>query len=215
MRTTEIRWSDRDAGPYLVTVGWRLLGERWEPVELTTTVVPEQGMRPLHTTDLRALRLPAIVARATVELRRQLKVDRDALEAAPAAPPSSRREYRLELLRRREAAEALQAAQPRGRGRPPIPLGELREVARIYAEAFRAKRPPTRAVAETLGLSYAAAAKRVASCRKVGVLGAAEQGKARVGMVMGRGDATTLRRQIARDEVMEQRRSATDEPEEL
>jgi hypothetical protein len=98
------------------------------------------------------------------------------------------------LLRRREAAEALQASLPRGRGRPPIPLAELQEVGRTYAEAYRAGRSPTKAVAEKLDISYAAATKRVANCRKAGILGPAQQGKAGLGgKVMGRGNPATLR----------------------
>ena len=57
-------------------------------------------------------------------------------------------------------------------------------------------------MAEALGLSYSAAAKRVAQCRLAGFLGEAERGKAGLrGVLMGRGDAATLASQIAIDEV--------------
>lgn len=200
---SEIRWPDADSGPYLVRVGWRLLGERWECVELSCSYVDEA--RPLHTKDMRALRLPAILRQAAGELRRELAGQREELRAT-MQPTSSRAEYRKQLAAQRRADEALQAAAPR-RGRPATPLAELQQVATIYERAFRAHRPPTMAVAETLQISHSAAAKRVAVCRQRGLLGEAEQGKAGVGLLMGRGDAASLARQIARDEFMAQRRA--------
>ena len=84
-RTSAIRWPDKDAGPYiLVSVGWRLLGERWECVELALTIAKEGELRPLHTVDLRALRLPAIVAKAAVVLRKELAQERDQVRASQA-----------------------------------------------------------------------------------------------------------------------------------
>ena len=109
------------------------------------------------------------------------------------------------LLERRRADEALRAAQPRKAGRPPLPDGELQQVARIYFDAFHDHRPPRQAVAEALGLSPSAAAKRIARCRAAGYLGPAEQGKATIG-IGGRGSAASLESQIAIDEERERRR---------
>ena len=59
---------------------------------------------------------------------------------------------------------------------------------------------------EKLGISYAAASKRVANCRKVGILGPAEQGKAGLGgKVMGRGNSATLRSLNAAKKIMAER----------
>jgi hypothetical protein len=208
-RVTQIRWPDAKQGPYLISGQWRRLQGRWQMVGYSQTLANEKDLRELQTEDSRTLRLPAIRTLSAVELRRQLEEDGAELAGLPSLPPSSRQEYRRELLRRRAAAEKLRASQPQGRGRPAIPLEELQQVGRTYAEAHRAGRSPTRAVAETFGISYAAASKRVANCRKVGILGPAEQGKAGVGgKLMGRGNAATLRRLNAAKEIMAERTAA-------
>lgn len=57
---------------------------------------------------------------------------------------------------------------------------ELDRVAEVYTEAHRSgggtKSAPTKAVAETLGLTYDQAAKLVQRCRKIGLLGGTEKG---------------------------------------
>ena len=63
-------------------------------------------------------------------------------------------------------------------------------------------------MAEQLNISYAAATKRVASCRKVGILGPAERGKASVGRLMGHGGAGTLRSLNTAKEIMAERTAA-------
>lgn len=204
-RSTELGWPDEKAGPYLLTVGWRRMGERWECVSLTVTIAKEAQLRALQTTDLRGLRLPAITARAAVKLRRELAADVEKLRAQ--GPPRGRTEYRQATQKLRRASEALQAAQPRRVGRPATPEAELQRVSRIYAKAYWDHRPPTRAVAEALDLSYSGAAKRVAQCRLAGFLGEAERGKAGLGgVLMGRGDAASMARQNAIDEERERRR---------
>ncbi len=209
-RDTEISWPDEQAGPYRVKVGWRLLGERWECIELTVRIAEEGEPRPLHTVDLRGLRLPQIVSKAAVVLHEELAARREQLRASQR--PTSRSEFRKMTLERRRADEALRAAEPRKPGRPPVSDGELVQVARVYAKAYIEHRPPRQAVAEAFGLSPSAAAKRIARCREAGLMGPAEPGKAGIGgLLMGRGDADTLARQIARDEAMERRRG--DDPE--
>lgn len=72
---------------------------------------------------------------------------------------------------------------------------ELERVALIYAAAHKygdgrgTKSAPTKAVAETLGLSHNQAAKLVQRCRKVGLLGGTEKGIA--GGVLSPADTTT------------------------
>lgn len=211
-RASLIRWPDEQTGPYLISVGWRLLGERWECVAFSVTLAEEDELRPLHTVDLRRLRLPQIVARAAVALRDELEEEAKQLRATTQGRPSSRVEYRQMLLERRRADEALRAAEPRKAGRPPVSDSELHRVSLIYAEAFRNHKPPRQAVAEALRLSPSAAAKRIARCRAAGFLGPAEQGKAGIGgALMGHRDAASLASQIAIDEVREQRRR--DDPE--
>ena len=149
------------------------------------------------------MRLPAIVAKAAVVLREELAEERTQVRASQARP-TSRPEFRRMTLERRRADEALRAAQPRKPGRPLVPEVELQRVARIYFDAYRDHRPPRQAVAEALGLSPSAAAKRIARSRAAGFLGPAEQGKATVGL-MGRGDAASLESQIAIDREHERR----------
>jgi hypothetical protein len=79
-------------------------------------------------------------------------------------------------------------------------------VAEIYADAFYGHVAPTKAVAEQLSITYSAAAKRIARCRALGLLGAAERGKASVGALIGRGDAASLAGLIAIDEKQARRR---------
>ena len=155
-RSTELDWPDEKAGPYLLTVGWRRMGERWECVALTVTIAKEEQLRALQTIDLRGLRLPAITARAAVKLRRELAAEVEELRAQ--GPPRGRTEYRQATQKLRRASEALQAAQPKRVGRPATPEAEVQRVSRIYAKAYWDHRPPTRAVAKELGLSYSAAA---------------------------------------------------------
>jgi len=208
-RTTQIRYPDKGKGPFLISGEWRWLQGQWMLVGYAQGFAEEADLRELQTEDARALRLPLIKARSALELARQLRAEGQGLAGVPTPSPSSREQYRRKLLAQREQAEVAQAAQRRGRGRPPVPLAELQQVGRIYAEAYRAKRFPTKAVAEQLDISYAAATKRVASCRKVGILGPAEQGKAGLGgKLMGRGNSATLRRLNAAKEIMAAR-SAT------
>jgi len=201
-RTTKIRYPDKRRGPFLITGEWRWLQGQWMLVGYRQGFAEEADLRELQTEDARALRLPLIKARSALELARQLRAEGQALAGVPTPPPASREQYRRKLLRQREEAEAAQAAKRRGRGRPPVPLAELQQVGRIYGQAYRTTGSPTKAVAERLGISYAAATKRVASCRKVGILGPAEQGKASVGQLMGQGDAATLRSLLAATEIM-------------
>ena len=157
MRTTQIRYPDKRKGPFLIRGEWRWLQGQWMLVGYAQGFAEEADLRELQTEDARALRLPLIKARSALELARQLRAEGQELAGVPTPPPSSREQYRRKLLRQREEAEAAQAAQRRGRGRPPVPLAELQQVGRIYAQAYRANRFPTKAVAEQLDISYAAA----------------------------------------------------------
>ncbi|MGD0166895.1 MAG: hypothetical protein ABSC51_06345 [Gaiellaceae bacterium] len=51
------------------------------------------------------------------------------------------------------------------------------EVAQTYRDAWRAGKHPTKAVAETYFLTYSAAAKQIARCRKMELLGHTTRGK--------------------------------------
>lgn len=192
------------AGPFKAAVTWQLLEGRWEAVGLALSFADESDVRPLHTVDLRKLRLPEIVKNGGVELRRQL-AERSADLKLPPDEPLDRDQYRQRLLEQREAEKAETAAKPRGPGRPSTSRRELEEIAHIYGEAFFAHEPPTKAVAEGLGLTYSAAAKRIATCRKLGILGEAERGKAGGAAFLRRGDAASQRALIREKAEMAQR----------
>jgi hypothetical protein len=202
--TTETLAPDKDSGPFRITLQWQVLEGRWEAIGVRIAFADQDRARPLHTSDLRRLRLSQIVERAASELQRQLDEDSAALKEAPPEQ-LSRSEYRARLLAVREAEEAAELARARGRGRPRVPLHDLKEVARIYSEAFFDRRPPTKAVAEELKLTYSAATKRITQCRALGLLGEAERGKAGGATFVGRGDAASMRSQIAIDEEMARR----------
>lgn len=79
------------------------------------------------------------------------------------------------LLRMAEEAEA----RPAGGAYPRV-RDDLAEVASVYREALeRGERGPTTTVAEALGLTIDQAAKRVAACRRVGLLPRTSSGRAR------------------------------------
>ena len=204
--SSEVRWPDEDSGPLRLSVDWRLLDGRWEPVGLAIAFAVGATLRPLRASDLRGLRLPLVVEAAGARLRETL-VDAAARAALAEKPVMTSAEYRKRLLAVRRREEALEAGRATTPGRPAIPLRELKEAARVYQKAFRLHQPPTQAVARELGVSHAAAAKRVSRCRELGLLGPAERGKASVGALMRRGDADSLARQIRGDEILAQRRS--------
>jgi hypothetical protein len=204
--STETLAPDTEQGPFRITLSWHLLAGRWEAVGIAIEFADARQVRPLQTSDLRRLRLPLIVEQAAVELRRRLGEKDAEFKTAPSEPLTSRA-YRERLVEARRAEEAFAAAAPRRPGRPSRPLRELERVAEIYADAFYRHEPPTKAVADGLGITYSAAAKRIARCRALGLLGPGERGKASVGALIGRGDADTLASlNVIADEVAERQR---------
>lgn len=206
-RTTELLWPDPLAGPLHVRIGWEILGERWEIVALTIARSEGAARRPLSTSDLRALRLPAVRAEGAKLLEKELAAEALALRTKAPHEVGSRRAHRAALLRARRAEEALAARPPRRRGRPAMARPQLERIANVYLHAFNEHRPPTKAVAAYLGCSRTAAAKRIARCRAQGILGPTERGKAAVGIFVRRGSAHTLQEQILADALAGERRA--------
>jgi hypothetical protein len=195
--TTTLRWPDEQAGEFELTLEWLLLGERWECVGLAFGFAEGAVPRPVRTADLRQLRVPAEVERHFELLRDKLAHAAQEELAQPQEAATCQLEYRRRLLRSRRRKEALRAKGPKMPGRPALPLAELARVAEIYIAAFKVHEPPRRAVAAELEISLTAAAKRIASCREIGLLGPAERGKASVGPLIGRGTADSLASMIA------------------
>ena len=131
--------------------GERSAGASWASAgsasALTVTIAEEAQLRALQTVDLRACACRQITARAAVKLRREL-----AAEVEAAAGRRSGRAHGPSIARRPERSPCRRgaaAAQPRERAATGL-RSELQRVSRIYAEAYRDHRPPTRAVAEAL-----------------------------------------------------------------
>jgi hypothetical protein len=165
-------------------------------VGLSIDFLDAQPARSLQTSDLRKLRLPLIIEQAAAKVR--VMAESGLPDGGVPRRPLSHLEYLEQLLFRRQAEEAAAAGGPRAPGRPGTPLADLEEAAAIYAEAFSAGKPPTQAVAERQGITHAAATRRIARARKLGLLGPAEQGKASVGALRPFSDTQSLKSEIAR-----------------
>ena len=169
-RTTKIRYPDKRKGPFLISGEWRWLQEQWQLVGYSQGFADEADLRELQTEDARALRLPLIKARSALELARQLRAEGQGLPV-----------YRLRHPRHASSTAASCSVNARKQKplRPPSVAGRAgrRCPGRAPAGGPYLRRGlsrqalSTKAVAEQLGISYAAATKRVASCRKVGILG--------------------------------------------
>jgi len=157
-------WPNTGTGPLRVSVGWRLLEERWECVSLGIGFV--RGSRILRTSDLRSIKMGALLERAAVELRET----RDTW-----FPPGS--EVTVWNLGTDEAGSvvktvttkpdprAAEEALPKRIGRPVVSLETLQEVARIYTEAREEGEPTTKAVQEHFGIKPERARRWVWKCR--------------------------------------------------
>ncbi|MBN1631072.1 MAG: hypothetical protein JW990_15020 [Thermoleophilia bacterium] len=150
-----------------VTVGWALIGERWECVSLRIDVVSD--VRPLQGKDLRIIKFGDLLEYATARLRAR----RDAF-----FPPGS--EMEVWTLEYDDAGEVVKTvttkprpgsedmALPKRKGRAPVPLTKLREVARVYEEARQKGDYPTKAVQDHFpGTRRGTAARWVWLCREM------------------------------------------------
>jgi hypothetical protein len=172
-----LRWPDDESGPLLLEVRFHR-GERWQCVGLSIDFLDPAKARSLRTSDLRELSLPAVVARAYGKLVQHLEAEFAKALTAEPGPGDELLDYRTRLLEAKRAEAALEAARPRKAGRPPMARAQLERIAEIYSEAFYSGEPPTQAVAAYLGCDKATAARRIALCRKRGVLLSTERGVA-------------------------------------
>ena len=181
-RTELIRWPDEDAGPYLVSVGWRLLGERWECVALAVTIAEEaRAARPAHGRPARPAPAGDRGQGGRRAARGACRRNVEQLRASQARP-SSRAEYREMLLERRRADEALRAAAAPQAG----PAAGLRQRAAARLTHLRRGLPRPPAADPGGGRGPRAQLRRrrpsaSPAARAAGFLGPAEQGKASLG----------------------------------
>ena len=177
-----LRWPDRSRGPYYAQLKMENRDGRVEVVALAVGSVKDDT--PITGTMLRRVRI-AELAREAADLMLGLDVSRR-FEAGPlidntdqhgrlldAAFHEQREKFwepgKVAADKERAALAAVPATPPRH---------DDADIARIYLEAFAMHRPPTKAVAETLGISPAAAAKRVWRIRRARLLPQTEPGRA-------------------------------------
>lgn len=160
-----MNWPDPWNGPLEVEVRWHMIGGRWECVGLSIGFAPGVPERPLTTTDVRSLAMTELLRRAAEELQTDLlETYRDPHDEGPFGA------FVDGLI---DAADT-----HRKPGRPPLPLSQLEEVARVYREAFVGHRPPRMAVAEHFTIGPSTAATWISKARAQGFLGPTTKGHA-------------------------------------
>jgi len=168
-----LRWPDRKAGPYQVALRLAKVAHRLEVVEIAVGSVKDD--LPISGTKLREIRV-AELATEVAHIYLSLGVDLGDVELANASelgPDFGMAGGRPEFERAFAARDReLLATVPRAPVRSPAS-----EVVRIYDEAVQRRQPPTKAVATALGISYSAAAKRVATARRNGQLPPTRRGR--------------------------------------
>ncbi len=139
--------------------GYRETGEGWPP-ELPSW---DEDPPILQTSILRDMPLHSIVS----DMRREMAEQSEGFVAWLAAQPEFATPEDQEGLRQLTASWR----------EPPGSVSGLAEVARVYDEAWRAGKPPTKAVAEHFVISDSAAAKRVSRARVAGLLPETTRGR--------------------------------------
>lgn len=156
-------WPDPLAGPWLVTIGWRLIHDRWEPIG-----VKVEATEPYGPGDLESHVLTAKVARE-VPFGELVKTGRRKLKQSC--------EMIAELDEQQGHLEEAQWMRDYGRkfearaGRPPMLSDDhYREVAAVWMEAWNTGEPTTKAVERRYTVSYPTAARWATESRNRGFL---------------------------------------------
>lgn len=180
----------RPDGEWLLRLRWAAVGDRMECISFEVWRGAAQDTDPTRWRALRGTRGPrAIKATAVRELPIATIIEQERARAATGleafADYWGERDDEgrgapelVEYGRRQAAALRGDSTQPRP-GRPIAWTDErLREVARLYREAYTRGVSPTKSVAQRLDVTYAVAAKRVSEARKKGFLGETTRGRA-------------------------------------
>lgn len=183
-------WPDEQHGPWIVRVDWATVRGRYECVGLTVrsfqdrywtlgdngAMVSEDWPRELPKRHETQEVLTASVLRrlalgeALNDLRRNSADSARRLLSAADAPDADEIDRAIAAIGRHQAsqwADSSTAIRTHG------------EVAAVYTAAWKAGRPPTKAVAEHFTISQSAAAKRVARARDAGLLPRTQRGVSR------------------------------------
>jgi hypothetical protein len=179
-----VKWPDRSRGPFVAQLK---LGEqlgRFQIIAIALGSVKDN--RPITGTVLRQVRVAELAMEvADVLLRLDVSsrlepgqlVDDTYADGAPL--DATFRKRRAVFWARGRVAAARERAALAATAARPVSHDD-QEIVRIYSEAFRAGRPPRLAVAQALGISPDAAAKRIWRIRHSGsgLLPETKQGKA-------------------------------------
>lgn len=159
-------WPDATKGPWTIDLIWQVVDGRAECMGATITSVPLDATHmDLDQAQKEGLASPTPLS---ATLWRELPI---------ATIIDNDRAKTLEWID--DGAVGMERSEWEGRGRRP--RYSAAEVARIYTEAWRKGEPPTKAVAEALGISRSAAAKQVARARALGFIATTERGRAKGG----------------------------------
>lgn len=183
----EVIWQ-ADGANWSLYITWAEVAGRAEPVGLSLASYWQppagdrlaplgQNLRPVTTAVLRAGLLAVVetarrdAARGASSLVQALEFLGDQDEDVEADLAAARQALTVRTSGR--ARKLVDAA-----GVALAPSDALAEVAAIYMAAWQARENPTQAVAERVGLSRSAAAKRVARARAAGLLPPTSKGRA-------------------------------------
>ena len=174
-------WPDEVKGPYRIEIHLAIIRGRlecvgllighlagWPPDEDPSKAKELAEPRPIPASLLRQISLPDLIGDDFLPI---------ILADEAASDPAQWLEGYQDTPQR--AARALASLEARGarRGRKGHPPEHFVEVAAVYRDAYRFRRPPTQAVADHWTVSKSTAAKWVAKARDRGLLPPTSRGK--------------------------------------
>lgn len=164
-------WPDPLAGPWLVTIGWREIRGRWEPIGIKVEATEPTGPIPLESHILTAKLVREIPVGDLVKSGRrksQQVAEIVARSYEEQADPKTAQEVR-DYGRRFEARA----------GRPPmLSDAHYRQVADVWINAWSSGESPTKTVQDHYHVSYPTAARWATESRRRGFLQAYAECKA-------------------------------------
>jgi len=160
-RDEPISWPSGNASEWEITFEWEIVEGRPEPVGIHVVSVGRD--RAVTATLMRSIPI------ATLASKRRAKA-KSIRQAKTKAAQKITDLAKVLALQEREVIQLRGGGRP---GRPATPIEDLAEVAKTYRLAYLEGRPPTQAVVDWHQITHRTAAKRVARCRKLGLLGPA------------------------------------------
>jgi hypothetical protein len=165
-------WPDPLSGPWLVTVGWREIRGRWEPIGIKVEATEPRGPVDLESHILTAKLVQDIPVGALVKSgRHKLRAVAEMVAGYYEEEGNPKAAHEVRDYGRKFEARA---------GRPPVLSDDFyREVAEIWMEAWHLGNPTTKAVQEHYSrskwVSYPTASRWCTEARNRGFLPAYDQ----------------------------------------